>query len=305
MVTATRTRQLRGCFAGSHICVVPGSHVLPIWAVLLACPLILAGFALAEAAVGTPVPSVMRGMADNQYGSGDGNFYTAGSLDLLVVAARSQDPAAPASSGVASSVAAAPAKPVTPEKKLIRLFGTVEFRGLLKDMPKWQRVLEAEEKSPTFDGDLSGHMRASVYKQWLQLVERVKNKPDLEKAKSVTAFFNRWPYRLDEEVYKLADYWATPAEFMKNSGDCEDYAIVKFYALMKLGVSPENMRIVALKDNIRNIGHAILALYTNDDAYVLDNLTDLTLTHARFQHYAPQYSVNAVYRWAHVRPKKK
>ncbi len=92
---------------------------------------------------------------------------------------------------------------------------------------------------------------------------------------------------------------------MKNSGDCEDYAIIKFYALMKLGVDPDTMRIVALKDSIRNLAHAILVVYMNNDAYVLDNLTDMVLPHTRYMHYLPQYSVNEVYRWAHVRPKKK
>lgn len=186
----------------------------------------------------------------------------------------------------------------------IRLFKTVEFRGALKNMPKWQRVVEAEGKSPTFEKDLSKFMRGSVYKQWTQLVERTKGASVLDKAKAVTAFFNRWPYRTDQDVYKVADYWATPAEFMQKSGDCEDYAIAKFYALIKLGVPAESMRIVALKDTIRNLAHAILVVYTNNDAYVLDNLTDMVLSHARYQHYQPQYSVSAVYRWAHVRPKK-
>jgi predicted transglutaminase-like cysteine proteinase len=62
---------------------------------------------------------------------------------------------------------------------------------------------------------------------------------------------------------------------------------------------------VALVDTIRNLAHAVLVVYMDDDAYVLDNLTTLVLSHTRYQHYAPQYSVNEVYRWAHVRPKKK
>ena len=204
-----------------------------------------------------------------------------------------------------TSAGAAKAPPAAPPKSSIRLLNTVEFRGELKNMPKWQRVVAAEQKSRTFDGDLSGLMRGSVHKQWLDLVNRAKTMSDLEKAKAVTVFFNRWPYKTDQAVYRVADYWATPREFMAKSGDCEDYAITKFYALMKLGVDPENMRIVALKDTIRNLAHAVLAVYTNNDAYILDNLTDMTLTHTRYTHYLPQYSVNEVYRWAHVRPKKK
>lgn len=194
----------------------------------------------------------------------------------------------------------------SPEKTPIRLFDTVEFRGKLQNMPKWQRVVAAEAKNPTFDrADLGTLMRGNLHRQWLELVERVKNMSPLEKARAVTVFFNRWPYRTDQELYKVADYWATPAEFLRRSGDCEDYAATKFYALIKLGVDPESMRIVALRDTIRNIAHAVLVLYTEGEAYVLDSLTDLTLPHSRYKHYWPQYSVNEVYRWAHVRPKMK
>lgn len=216
------------------------------------------------------------------------------------------------SGSAAFQIAAAPENPsasfpakAEEGKAPIRLFGTVEFRGVLKNMPKWERVVAAENKSRTFDKDLSAYMRGSLFKQWLQLVERVENGTVMDKAKAVTAFFNRWPYRTDQEVYRLPDYWATPAEFLVKSGDCEDFAIAKFYALLKLGVAPEDMRIVALRDTIRNLAHAVLVVYIENNAYVLDNLTDMVLPHERFQHYNPQYSVNETYRWAHVMPKKK
>ena len=48
---------------------------------------------------------------------------------------------------------------------------------------------------------------------------------------------------------------------MRMSGDCEDYAIAKFFALRQLGFGAEQMRIVILWDEIRGIGHAVLAVY--------------------------------------------
>ena len=238
-------------------------------------------------------------------GEGVGGFVRDEHSPLLVAQTAQRQTESPNSRDV-EAIAAQRAEAQGEKKASIRLFNTVEFRGTLKDMPKWQRVVAEEEKARTFDGDLSGLMRpASVHTQWQQIVARLEGASDLEKAKAVSAFFNRWPYKTDMAVYKLADYWATPREFLKNSGDCEDYAIVKFYALLKLGVDPENMRIVALRDSIRNFAHAILVLYTGGNAYVLDNLTTMVLTHEQYQHYVPQYSVNEVFRWAHVRPKKK
>ena len=34
------------------------------------------------------------------------------------------------------------------------------------------------------------------------------------------------------------------------------------------------MRIVVLRDTIRNLAHAVLVVYLNDEAYVLDNLSN-------------------------------
>lgn len=128
------------------------------------------------------------------------------------------------------------------------------------------------------------------------------NKPPMETLKTVNTFFNQWPYRLDIEAYGKSDYWASPNEFFKMSGDCEDYSIIKYFALQQLGFKTENMRIVVIKDAIRNINHAVLAVYINDTAYILDNMSNLVLPHSKYQHYVPQYSVNGANRWAHIRP---
>jgi predicted transglutaminase-like cysteine proteinase len=99
----------------------------------------------------------------------------------------------------------------------------------------------------------------------------------------------------------VTDYWATPKEFLMLSGDCEDYSIAKYFALKQLGLDISKMRIVVVKDRIRNVGHAVLAVYMDNTAYILDNLSNLVLPHNKYSHYIPQYSVNEIYRWAHIR----
>lgn len=196
------------------------------------------------------------------------------------------------------SGSAAPKAQLRPD----RLFGTVEFKSRLKNMPKWERVLRAYSGRAGIDGSFGGNRQREA-RAWEALKEKHKGASALEKARAVNVFFNQWPYRTDQQVYGVSDYWATPDEFIKNSGDCEDYAITKMYALMQLGVDPANMRVVALHDNIRNLDHAVLALYTNDTVYILDNVTRLVLTHDNFMHYRPYFSVNGVFKWTHVPPK--
>ncbi len=106
-------------------------------------------------------------------------------------------------------------------------------------------------------------------------------------------------YRHDAELYGRSEYWATPREFMARSGDCGDYAIAKYFALRALGFDPDALRIVVLRDRIRGIGHAVLAVYLADDIPILDSLSGLIVSHARYRHYDPQVSMNETTRWAH------
>jgi predicted transglutaminase-like cysteine proteinase len=185
---------------------------------------------------------------------------------------------------------------------LVRLFGTIEYRSDLKALPQWLRVLSVTGRQ--VNGYISCKTGACspTAESWQQVIRLAGNKSPMEQLKTVNAFFNQWPYRLDSEAYETSDYWASPDEFLKRSGDCEDYSIVKYFALKQIGFKAEQMRIVVVRDRIRNVGHAVLAVYLNETAYILDNLSDLVLPHNRYGHYTPQYSVNGTSRWAHIRP---
>ena len=183
------------------------------------------------------------------------------------------------------------------------IFETYEFRGKLSALKNWQRVIAvgAEEMARFTDPEQTTGIRAA--REWQQVAAQLATAPLLEQLKTVNRFFNRWPYRLDRDVWLKKDYWATPLEFLRHSGDCEDFAICKYYALRYLGVEPDRMRIVILRDTIRSITHAVLAVYTQDDILILDNLSDPVFSHHRYQHYLPQYSVNETTRWIHIKPR--
>lgn len=188
--------------------------------------------------------------------------------------------------------APAPARPTG-----IRLFNTIEFRGPLKNLPKWDRVLNVDRKTPGLTPERALGGRNAL---WGELRSEWRGLSTMDKLRNVNSLFNQWPYRLDSEVWGVVDYWAAPIEFLRKSGDCEDYAITKYFALKQLGVPVSDMRIVILLDSIRRLAHAILVVYTGGDAYVLDNLSNVVLSHQRYGHYVPQYSINEEYRWAHI-----
>ena len=184
------------------------------------------------------------------------------------------------------------------------LFRSHEFRSTLRALPNWTRVMAvAESQTEAFATCQPTREACSAAAlSWQKALLENNGLHGMERLKSVNQYFNRWPYRLDIDVYGVSDYWATPGEFLKLSGDCEDYSITKYYALRKLGVAIEDLRIVLLRDAIRNIAHAVLAVRLEGEVYILDNLSDLVLSHLKYEHYIPQYSVNEFYRWAHVSP---
>ena len=183
------------------------------------------------------------------------------------------------------------------KRKEFVLFGTREFRSSIKSLPKWIRVVNFEKAKATFE-----NFQGSRSGEWNKIKARLQNADEMTKLKEVNSFFNKWPYRTDMEAWGKSDYWATPKEFIGKSGDCEDYSIVKYYALKELGVPIENMRIVVLNDSIRNLDHSVLAVDVGGTLYILDNVSNLVLPDKRLAHYKPYYSVNENFRWVHLPP---
>lgn len=77
----------------------------------------------------------------------------------------------------------------------------------------------------------------------------------------------------DWALYGAEDVWSPPlATLAMGAGDCEDYAIVKFFALQEAGVSADDLRIVILRDDIRDEDHAVVAARLDGNWLMLDNL---------------------------------
>ncbi len=186
----------------------------------------------------------------------------------------------------------------------IALFGTAEFRAeSIAALPKWRQVLERTAgEQPVYDAcrrDPAACPNRGVM-AWQALLRGLEGAPLPEQVSKINRFVNQWRYRSDTVNHGQSDYWATPLEFLSRSGDCEDYAIVKYVSLRQLGVPARRLRLVVVQDELRQLAHAVLAVYLDDTALILDNLTNAVLPHERVAHYAPYYSVNESARWAHV-----
>lgn len=66
---------------------------------------------------------------------------------------------------------------------------------------------------------------------------------------AINAQINQTPYRSDWASWQARDYWATPEEFARRGGDCEDYAIAKYFALREAGAPADALRLVYLYES--------------------------------------------------------
>jgi predicted transglutaminase-like cysteine proteinase len=185
------------------------------------------------------------------------------------------------------------------------IFGSTEVASRsFRALPQWRRVLKRMKiEGPTLSecSNVGESCARSPLEAWRRIIVASRDHDRAQKLSQVNRYFNRWPYKEDTEVYGMREYWASPMEFLRRSGDCEDFAIAKFFALRQLGFSNEEMRVIILWDRIRAIGHAVLAVYEKNDILVLDSLSDRILSHWKYKQYVPQYSMNETTRWAHVK----
>ncbi|HTI85565.1 MAG TPA: transglutaminase-like cysteine peptidase [Alphaproteobacteria bacterium] len=187
-----------------------------------------------------------------------------------------------------------------------RLFGSIEFKAAsLAALPQWVNVLHRIEKERASYAACDKEIRECAFPAlaaWRAKIRAVKGLDKKTQLLEINRFINRWPYREDITNYGVADYWASPMEFLKLSGDCEDYTIIKYVTLRTLGYSADSLRIVVVQDTLRNVAHAVLAVYVDNDILIMDSLYEGVLPQSRINYYVPQYSINETTRWAHIMP---
>jgi len=76
----------------------------------------------------------------------------------------------------------------------------------------------------------------------------------------------------DEAQWGVADHWSPPFETLQtHRGDCEDYAIVKYVALLQAGLSHDDVKIVILRNLLPKEDHAAVAARVDGQWRILDN----------------------------------
>jgi predicted transglutaminase-like cysteine proteinase len=129
------------------------------------------------------------------------------------------------------------------------------------------------------------------------------------KLRAVNQFFNRRVQsREDLALWGRIDYWASPLETLdKGAGDCEDFAIAKYFSLLALGLPMQKLRLVYVRAQIGGPGgpvqaHMVLAYYASPlaEPMILDSLVGDVRPASRRPDLSPVFSFNGEGLWQGV-----
>jgi predicted transglutaminase-like cysteine proteinase len=142
-----------------------------------------------------------------------------------------------------------------------------------------------------------------------QVLTRGVAMDDTTRLQSVNDFFNRHLlFREDRDTWSQTDYWASPLESLgKGQGDCEDYAIAKYFSLVAMGMPTDKLRLVYVRAQVGGpngslLAHMVLAYYPAPGAEptILDNLITELRPASRRPDLAPVFSFNSDGLWQGV-----
>jgi predicted transglutaminase-like cysteine proteinase len=149
--------------------------------------------------------------------------------------------------------------------------------------------------------------QANVLSEWRKVLSTNTSISDTDKLRRINDFFNqRIAFSDDISIWGQSDYWATPIETIgRGRGDCEDFAIAKYFSLLNLGVPMNKLRLVYVKALQNGPGgqiqqaHMVLAYYAspNGDPLVLDNLVSDIRPASRRNDLSPVFSFNSAGLW--------
>ncbi len=171
----------------------------------------------------------------------------------------------------------------------------------------WPDLAQALDRNKIMESAARfGPRTAGEAEQLLQMIDRATATEELPRLSLVNSFVNKHlNFRDDSEVWGKIDYWATPLESLdKGRGDCEDYAIAKYFSLLHAGTPVAKLRMVYVRAQLggRSLAHMVLAYYAEPGAepLILDNLLPEVRPASQRPDLQPVFSFNGEGLWQGV-----
>ncbi|WP_240778501.1 MULTISPECIES: transglutaminase-like cysteine peptidase [Shewanella] len=139
------------------------------------------------------------------------------------------------------------------------------------------------------------------FSDWHDIINEGSLVSDYDKLLLTNQFANRRiRFVSDSEHWHKSDYWATPLESLgTKGGDCEDFAIFKYFTLKAMGVDESKMRLMYVRALLIDEPHMVLIYFETPKSMplVLDNLKTKILPADQRRDLKPVYSFNGQGLW--------
>ncbi|WP_259396259.1 transglutaminase-like cysteine peptidase [Shewanella sp. SG44-6] len=146
-----------------------------------------------------------------------------------------------------------------------------------------------------------GEDRLEDFSDWRDTIAEGSTLSDMDRLHLANQFANRRiRFVSDNDHWQKSDYWATPLESLgSKGGDCEDFAIFKYFTLKAMGIDESKMRLMYVRALLINEPHMVLIYFENPKAMplVLDNLKTQILPASQRRDLKPVYSFNGQGLW--------
>jgi len=141
---------------------------------------------------------------------------------------------------------------------------------------------------------------------WQSMLAASTQYSEREKLEHINSFFiQNVSYDLDRNNFGITDYWAPLNETLSRGvGDCEDFAIAKYFSLRIAGIPNEKLKIMYVKAAVPgNAGklqsHMVLGYFSKEgaDPLILDSLHPTIKRMSERKDLVSVYSFNSDYLW--------
>ena len=138
------------------------------------------------------------------------------------------------------------------------------YDSLLKNDPvKMCRMFWADVCA-RHDIDMQDQVKRHLFMSFTKPLERLRGQDADSIASAVDKYVNRaLKYQYDQDQYCTDNYWATPSQTIASKrGDCEDYAILKYFLLRHLDVPDSAINVIGVSTSRENVflDHAVLMI---------------------------------------------
>jgi predicted transglutaminase-like cysteine proteinase len=129
--------------------------------------------------------------------------------------------------------------------------------------------------------------------QFLAIVDRGRTRDGRARLGEINRAINLAIHPMsDLAQYGEIDVWSSPlVTFYRGAGDCEDYAIAKYVALLEAGIAADDLRIVILRDTLSGEDHAVTAARLDGHWLMLDNRRMAMIEDGYVRNYRPLFVI--------------